>query len=137
MLLQNLASAILLLAFLVFASAATWVVPGIIAAITSALATAQTIPSLTRRDTFVIARHWFIGLAAGTFAGFVVYVLLGLGTFALTVLAIDIPYATRLYLDVLFRGVSIAAGGAVAGWASARLLIPQFVATQNPKPDAA
>ena len=137
MLLQNLASAILMLTFLVLALAATWVIPGIIAAITSALATAQTIPSLTRRDTFAIARHWFIGLIVGTFAGVAVYVLLGLATVALSVLAIRIPHGTWLYLDVLFTAVSIAAGGAFAGWASGRLLIPRFVATPDTRSDAA
>jgi hypothetical protein len=122
---------------LTLAHAATWVIPGLIAAISSALATAQAIPSLTRRDTFAIARHWFMGLAAGTLAGFAVYVLLGLAEVALSILAKPVSHATSLFLDVLFTGISIAAGGAFGGWKSAKLFIPQLSSNGSPDSDAA
>jgi len=124
--LHNLASLLLILAFLTVAHVVTWVIPGFIAAVASALATAQAIPSLTRSDTFVIARLWFKGLAVGTFAGVAVYLLLGATTIALSVLGMRLSHATWLFLDVIFTAISIAAGGAFAGWSSARLLIPQL-----------
>jgi hypothetical protein len=113
------------------------VIPGIIAAVTSGFATAQAIPSLSRRDTFAIARHWLVSIAVGSFVGVAAYMILNLAAVALSILAKPISHATFLLLDVLFTAISFAAGGAMAGWVSARLHAPQLLNIRHPDSDAA
>ena len=109
---------------------ATWVLPGAVAAIGSAIAVAQSTPHFRHQDTIAIAGYWWLGMAIGIYSGTALYVLL------VSIALLFPPHLSRL-LDYLAPALSLAAAGGLGAWIAGKLSLAHVRPPAAEQSDAA